>query len=671
MTNLRLLDPSGKRVLISGNEAIARGCIEAGVGFASCYPGTPSSEITDTLYELADKTGMYVEYSTNEKVAVEAAAGAAITGVRSIASMKHVGLNVAADALITLAYVGVRSGCVVVSADDPECWSSQNEQDNRYYAQLAGIPCLEPSDAQEAKDMTVEAFKLSERLELPIIIRTTTRVNHTHSPVTLGGIEKRTGKSKFSKEPKRFVMIPSNALPRHDVLLKKKKEGEQISETTRFNKIVRQGHDIGVIASGAAFNYSMEAVQRLNLKASVLKLGFVHPLPSKLVLDFIMGLRRIFVVEELEPFLENAVRSIAFGNSNSPQVFGKLTEHFPRSGEFSTRIVCEGFSKELGKDLLKPIPQSGNVELSFEIPPRPPVLCPGCSHRASFYIMKKTLRTSPVYCTDIGCYALGVQPPLAIGDLLICMGASIGVACGVSQTQDEPVLSIIGDSTFLHAGIPALINAASNNHRVITVVLDNLTTAMTGFQPHPGSIDPKRRGSRVSIEEVARGCGIKNVKVIDPFKMKETEQIFEEAYAHPGPSLIVLRRICSTLDVRRHGKKPSYQIVDEKCIGCKACIKTFGCPAIHVENDRVKIDSVLCTGCGFCVHLCPSDAIRQVQTPYCVVEEMCVGCEACTEGSGCPAIAMKNGKAQIDDTLCSGCGLCVELCPAKAIEQTK
>jgi len=669
MANLEtLLGKSGSKILISGNEAIARGCIEAGVSFSSCYPGTPSSEITDTLYGLAEKTGMYVEYSTNEKVAVEAAAGAAMSGVRSIASMKHVGLNVAADALVTLAYTGVRAGCVIVSADDPECWSSQNEQDNRYYAQLSGIPCFEPSDTQEAKDMTVEAFKLSEKLELPILLRTTTRVNHTLGPVTLGNIEKRATKGEFVKDAKRFVMIPSNAILRHEVLLKKIDQSKEVSEKSPFNRLVKGEGNVGIIASGSSVNYALEALDRLGLKTPVLKLGLTHPLPSKLILSFVKRFKKVFVVEELEPIVENAVRSIAFEISGGPPVLGKLTGHLPRSREYSTRIVCEAFGREFGKKLPKQLVERKKTALSFDIPSRPPVLCPGCPHRASFYIMKNTLKPKTVYCTDIGCYALGVQPPQVIGDTLLCMGASIGVACGVSGSQDEPVLSIIGDSTFLHAGIPALIDAVSNNHRVIVAVLDNMTTAMTGFQPYPGSIE-RKRGNRVSVEDVAKGCGVNYVRVVDPYNLHETELTFKEAADQPGPSLIVLRHLCRTLDIRKHGRKGHYYIVDGRCNACQACIKAFGCPAIHLERGRVKIDSALCSGCGFCANLCSSDAIQQTQQYYRIVDERCVACQACMNASSCPAIYVENGKVRIDRTLCSGCGFCAEVCPSKAIEQ--
>ena len=616
MANLKkLLGASGDRVLMSGNEAIARGCLEAGVKVSTCYPGTPASEITDTLYEASEKTGMYVEYSTNEKVALEVAAGAAVTGVRSIASMKHVGVNVASDVLVTLAYVGVRAGCVIVSADDPGCWSSQNEQDNRYYAQLAGIPCLEPADAQEAKDMTVEAFALSEELELPVLLRTTTRVNHTLSPVRLGEIVEKPSKPHFLKDAKRFVMIPSNALTRHEVLLKRLDQATEISEASGFNKIIREGEELGIITSGVSTNYSIEALSRLGINASVLKLGLTYPLPSKLILDFVKRFKKVFVVEELEPVLENAVRSIAYGTPNSPTILGKLTGHLPRNHEHSTGIVCDAFCKGLGKNPPTQLTEGRNFKLAFPIPPRPPVLCPGCPHRASFYLMKTTLKPKTVYCTDIGCYALGIQAPEVIGDILICMGAGVGVASGVSRVQDEPVLSIVGDSTFFHAAIPGLINAVTNNHRIVVVVLDNMTTAMTGFQPHPGSWDPNVRGAHVVIEDVAKGCGVQFVKVTDPHNATETKQILKEAISFSGPSVVVLRHQCSILENKRDGRKQPYLVMDSKCRGCQLCVRNdyFGCPAFYIEDEKAKIDKELCNGCGFCVVVCPFDAVKRVE----------------------------------------------------------
>lgn len=594
------------RLLLLGNEAIVRGALEAGVKVATAYPGTPSSEIVDTFHRIAEKTGVYVEYSVNEKVALEVAAGAAVSGVRALCSMKHVGLNVASDAFITLAYTGVRGGLLVVTADDPSCWSSQNEQDNRYYARLANVPMFEPSNSQEAKDMTRSALKLSEELELPIILRTTTRVSHTLAPVTLGPLEKSVVKGVFIKDAHRFVMVPSNALVRHDVLLEKMKRAEEVSENSEYNRVVGDGKEVGVIASGAAFNYAVEALDKLGVKASILKLGLTYPLPSKKILNFLQGFDKVLVMEELEPILENDVRSIGFALEKRPKIYGKLTGHFPRSKEYSIDVVYRGVAASLG--LTPPLDAKRQGLTPPPTPPRPPILCPGCPHRASLYAAKTTLGKEVAYCTDIGCYALGVQPPLEVGDILICMGASLGAASGISHVQGSSAVAIVGDSTFFHASIPALVNAVYNNHRIIVLVLDNLTTAMTGFQPHPGV--ESTRGSRVMIEDVARGCGVKYVKVIDPMNLWEARKTLKEAASFEGPSLIVMRRACSVDERRRGVHNPPYVISREKCNKCLACLKALGCPAFYLSEGELKIDEVLCSGCGFCVHICPTKAIE-------------------------------------------------------------
>jgi indolepyruvate ferredoxin oxidoreductase alpha subunit len=594
------------RLLLLGNEAIVRGALEGGVKVATAYPGTPSSEIVDTFYKIAEETGVYVEYSVNEKVALEVAAGAAVSGVRALCAMKHVGLNVASDTFITLAYTGVRAGLILVTADDPSCWSSQNEQDNRYYARLANVPMFEPSNSQEAKDMAHSALKLSEELELPVILRTTTRVSHTLAPVTLGPLRKSVVKGDFVKDARRFVMVPSNALVRHDVLLDKMKGAEEVSESSEYNRVFGEGGEVGVITSGAAFNYAVEAVDKLGVKASILKLGLTHPLPSKKILEFLQGFDRILVVEELEPILENDVRSIGFASEKKPKIYGKLTGHFPRSREYSTEVVYRGIAASLG--LTPPSDTERRASTLLSPPPRPPILCPGCPHRASLYAAKTTLGKEVPYCTDIGCYALGVQPPLEVGDILICMGASLGAASGISHVQGSPAVAIVGDSTFFHAAVPALINAVYNNHRIIVIVLDNLTTAMTGFQPHPG-VEPAR-GRRIMIEDVARGCGVQYVKVVDPMNLLEARKTLKEAASFEGPSVIVMRHACSVDEKRRGVFYHPYVISKEKCNKCLACVKALGCPAIHLSNGELRIDEVLCSGCGFCVQICPMKAIE-------------------------------------------------------------
>ena len=620
MVNSKLLlqDAPGKRFLLLGNEAIARGVLEAGVGVVTTYPGTPASEIADSISAVAPDAGLYMEYSTNEIVAIETAAGAAMCGVRALASMKHVGLNVAADAFITLAYVGVRGGFTIITADDPYCFSSQNEQDNRYYALLANVPCLEPSNPQEAKEMVSYSMNISEKLELPCLFRTTTRVSHTRGPVVFGPLKQPKLKGKFVKDVKRFVMVPAHARIQHKALLEKMERAKKISEESLYNKTVRNGSGMGVISSGAAYNYAVEAIDFLDVDASVLKLGMTFPLPEQKIVEFMEKHDQIVIVEELEPYLEMQVRAIAKNYVPHVKIHGKtITKYFPRFGELSTRLVVEALAKIAGKALPVAIKEIDEkyTRVSESVPPRPPVLCPGCPHRASFYVIKTATKNRAIYPTDIGCYALGIQPPLRIGDTLVCMGAGIGTACGISKVIEEDVVAVVGDSTFFHAAIPGLINAVYNNHKVTLVVLDNLTTAMTGHQPHPGTgkTGMKTRARKILIENIARACNVKYVKVVDPFKIKEAMKALKEGLKTRGPAVIIFRQPCALLvlsEKRRKGEKIVPIKISEKCTNCRVCIGAFGCPALYVENDHVIVNEALCTGCMVCAAICPYDAIE-------------------------------------------------------------
>jgi len=614
-----LLEEPNKRVLLLGNEAIARAILEAGIGVVTTYPGTPASEIGDSISAIAKKAGLYMEYSTNELVAVEVAAGAANSGIRCLTAMKHVGLNVAADAVMTLAYVGVKGGYIIVMADDPECCSSQNEQDNRYYALLSNLPCLEPSDPQEAKDMTTAAVEISEKLELPVLLRTTTRVNHTRGPVVLGKLVKPNMKGELVRDVKRMVMVPAHARLQHVKLLEKVEKAKEISESSPFNRVVRKGKSgVGVISSSAAFNYAVEAVDLLGLNASIVKLGMTNPLPEKMIAQFLKAHSKIVIVEELEPYLETQIKAIAKDNAPNVEIYGKTTKlYFPRKGEFSTRIVATGLAEIAGKKL--PI-DFGKIDEAYSeivktLPARPPILCAGCPHRASFFVIKKVGGEKAVYPTDIGCYALGIVPPLGVGDLLICMGSSISTAQGISRVTGRNTIATMGDSTFFHAAIPGLVNAVYNNAKVTLVVLDNATTAMTGHQPHPGTgmTGMGSPSEKISIEKVAEGCGVKNVRVVDPFKIKEAGAILKEALQQPGPSVVVFRAPCILMSVRekrRRGEKIVPLKITDKCTNCMACVNLLGCPALLVEDGRVRIDEGLCVACGLCVDVCPYDAIE-------------------------------------------------------------
>ena len=626
MPDLRVLlqDELGKRVLLLGNEAIARGILEAGVSIMTTYPGTPASEIGDSISAIATEAGLYMEYSTNEIVAVEVAAGAANCGVRALTAMKHVGLNVASDLVMTLAYAGVRGGFVIVTADDPECYSSQNEQDNRFYALLSNLPCLEPSNSQEAKDMTISAIEISEKLELPVLLRTTTRIGHTRGPVVYGRLTKPDLKGEFVKDVKRLVMVPRNSRPKHGVLLRKVEKAKEISETSSYNMIVHEGKnkEFGLISSSAAYNYAVEAADLLGVDADILKLGMTHPLPKKMIGQFLKKHEKIIVVEELEPYLEMQIKAIAKDYAPHVEIYGKMSKpYFPREGGLSIRTVATGLAKITGIKLPIDFGKIDEIyaEVAGDLPPRPPTLCAGCPHRASSYVIKKVAGEKAIYPTDIGCYALGIAPPLNVGDIMICMGASIGTAEGIGKVTGEDTIAVIGDSTFFHAGIPGLINAVYNNHKIIVAVLDNLTTAMTGHQPHPGTgiTGMHSPTEKILIEKVAEGCGVKYVKVVDPFKIKEAEATLKGALQYPGPSVIVFRAPCALMVVRerrRKGAEIEVCKITDKCTNCMACIKLLGCPALIVEEGKVSINEALCVACGLCASVCPYDAIERSET---------------------------------------------------------
>lgn len=614
-------DSPGKVVLLLGNEAIARGAIESGVGVVTTYPGTPSSEIADVLSKAASRVGYYMEYSTNEKVAMEVAGTTAITGVRSFVCMKHVGLNVASDAFVSLCNTGVNAGFVVCSCDDPSMWSSQNEQDNRYYALITRVPMLEPSSPQEAKDMTVRAFGLSEQLEEPVLLRSTTRVSHTRGNVKLGALMKPKVKGRFKRDPRRYTLVPANTRLRHKVLLQNMSKAREISEETDLNFVEGDGEP-GIVTSGISYAYTKEALEWLGQDAAILKLGMTHPLPENKIGKFLSGHKRVLVVEELEPYLEEHVRSVAKDESPETEVLGKRQGLFPRYYEMNVRRIVTGTAKALG---LKPPFDFDELDEKFNsvkplIPPRPPVLCPGCPHRASYYEIKVATRGKEphvIYPNDIGCYTLAVQPPLEMADSCLCMGSSLGTACGFSQATDDTIVATIGDSTFFHAGIPGLINAVYNQHPFVLVVLDNRATAMTGMQPHPGTglRGMGKPAPIVKIEDIARGCGVKFVKVTDPYNVKESIRVLREALKQDEVAVVVSRHKCALLEAREKRRKgvptTPYRVNTEKCTGCMVCIDMFACPAMYKEGEKVRIEPNLCVGCGVCTEICPYKAIEK------------------------------------------------------------
>lgn len=619
MQSLLSAKSDGNQFLL-GNEAIVRGALEANVRFVAAYPGTPSSEIIDRFFEIGEASGVYVEYSVNEKVSVETACAAAISGLRSLCSMKHVGLNVAADAFMTLAYVGVKAGMVIVSADDPSLHSSQNEQDNRYYAKMANVPMLEPATPQEAKDMTAAGLELSERHRIPCLLRTTTRVNHCRGVVSLGDLPSVVPKAEFVKDPFNLVVVPMVGRKLRLALLRKLAELQEASENSPFNRVAGTGK-WGIVTSGVASLYARDAVKELGIESrvSILKLGFTNPLPRRRIQGFLKGMEKVLVVEELEPFLEEAVRGIAQEAGISAVIAGKGDHLIPRAFELDTAKVKRAVSGFFG------VPYQPPTLLDVpDLPARPPNLCPGCPHRATYYSVKKVFGEDAVYPTDIGCYTLGLLPPLNMADFLICMGSSISTAGGFSKVLDRPVVAFIGDSTFFHGGIPGLVNAVTHRHNLLLVILDNGTTAMTGHQPHPGvEITPEGvKEPAVKLEDVVRGCGVQRVRVVNPLQVKKTEEVLKElreAMKEGGVSVLISKSPCPLFERRMLKKKQKvvFQVV-ESCNLCKECLTSFGCPAFVWEKgsdreERVRINEALCNGCGVCSQLCSSIKPKRIE----------------------------------------------------------
>jgi len=614
-----LTGKEGEKLFLLGNEAAVRGALESGVSVVSTYPGTPSSEIGDVFYKIAQKAGVYFEFSSNEKVALEVSIAAAAAGLRSFAFMKHVGLNVAADSFMSAVYTGVKGGMIVLSADDPSMYSSQNEQDNRIMARLAGIPMLEPSNPQEVKDLMKYGFDLSEQFQIPILMRTTTRISHMRGVVNLGPVVRGKEKGFFSKNVSQYVVVPAYVVKLRKELIEKLGKIKEIADNSPLNKIIDQGgKTLGIITSGGAFNYVMDVVSENDLKVNILKLTFSHPFPEKLVLDFINSVDKILVVEEVEPVMEKEVLAIIGKHNIKKKVFGKLDDTLPRIYEYNPDIISVGMAKITDKILIK----KEKFTTELPLPLRPPVLCPGCPHRASYYALKKAIKglklkeEEIIYSSDIGCYALALQPPYKMADYCISMGSSLGIGCGFAKATNQKVISFIGDSTFFHAGMPGLVNAVHHKAKILLVVMDNRITGMTGGQTNPGvPLDGMGNPApEVSIEGIVRGIGVKLVKTVDPFNLKKTEEVFKEALRFEGVAVIITKQSCARLTDTKNRKKGiniKYSINQEKCIKCLICVKNFSCPAIFTEKDgSVHLNPLLCDGCGVCVQVCPKKAIE-------------------------------------------------------------
>lgn len=601
----------GEKLFLLGNEAAVRGAIESDVSVAATYPGTPSSEIGDVLSKVAKDAGIYFEFSTNEKVALEVAAAAAASGVRSFTFMKHVGLNVASDSFMSVVYSGVNGGMIILSADDPSMFSSQNEQDNRHYARIANIPMIEPSNPQEIKDLMKYGYELSEKFKIPILMRTTTRVSHMRGVVELGDVEKHAKKGHFKRDPQRFVPVPSSAMKMHKVLISKMEKIQEMVNDSPLNQIFDNGGKIGIITSGSAFNYAMDVVDENNLDINILKITLSYPFPEKKVLEFIKELDSIIVVEEVDPVMEKELFAILGKYGLNKKVHGKLDGTFPMIYEYSPDIILEGLSKIIedhirNRDVCKP---------DIPLPARPPTLCPGCPHRAAYYAVKKAgedLDLDVIYPTDIGCYTLGIEPPYETADYLLSMGSSIGTSCGFSKSVDQSIVSFIGDSTFFHAGIPPLINAVHNKDRFVLVILDNRTTAMTGGQPHPGlpqdgmgEIAPE-----ISIEKIVEAAGVQFLEVINPLNIKKSQKIFRDALKFDGVAVVISKYPCMLIKGLRKQKQIIMEVDQDKCDACLDCLSELTCPAIYKEGDgSVSIDSSACKGCAVCKQVCDKKAI--------------------------------------------------------------
>lgn len=727
MTSKITADKPGSFALLNGDEAVARGAVEATVKVAASYPGTPATEILETIAEVSKEFGIYAEWSINEIVATEVAAGASMAGVRSIVSMKHVGLNVAADAAMTLAYTGVEGGMVIAVCDDPALHSSQNEQDTRFFAVHSKLPLLDAGSPQEALDMSREAFEISEKIHLPVILRLTTRVAHGKARVKLGEFQKINRRAEFDKNGSKWVMVPSNAIRQHRVLEGRLAEAKRLVENSKFNVIEDNESEIGIVGSGVGYYYARSVLD--TKKFSWLKLGFVHPFPAETVKKFASKVKKIIVIEELRLYIEENIQRLNL------QVSGKSQLGLEEIGEFTPDNVRQAFAK-LG------LTAEAEKQEPIDLPPRPPALCPGCPHRAFYYALNmvnqsvncdndkcvgcdiceyacsfekekvfnplksriRSVRIGQIFNTavtckacinapcitacpeeaitqsketgvivfdgqkckgcdwcieackygaitlhpnnhkamvcdicdgdpkcipacpesalslggksndkivtgDIGCYTLGVLPPVNAVQSCLCMGAGISQAAGMIHAGvKEKAFAVIGDSTFFHAGMPGLLNIAYNKVNVCVIVMDNSVVAMTGHQPTPGSgktamgTDAKI----IRIQDIAKGVGIEKVEVIDPYDIKAVTAKIREALTYQGPSVIISQRPCPLLIERGNPRE-----VKDECNACGVCVKAFGCPAISLSKDHAEIDATLCYGCGVCETVCPFDAIRR------------------------------------------------------------
>lgn len=606
------------------NEAIVRGAIEGDVKVVGFYPGSPTSEILDTFSDAIENFDYKMEIATNEKVALEIVAAGSFAGFRSLTAMKSVGMNVASDTLFVLGYVGVKGGLVIIMADDPHAHSSQSEQDGRFFSQYSYIPMLEPSFPQEAKDMTKKAFIISEKYKVPIIIRTTTRVNHQSGIVKLEEIKRGEFKKvKWKKLNQEFITLGEIARQKKLRMLQRAKNIEEEFNNSEFNKRVDNKSEIGIITSGVSYLYVIEALKILNLKANILRVGTTYPLPKNLIGNFLKNLKIAIVVEELSPYLEKEVKAIANDFNKEVKIFGKSTNNFSEAWEYNVPIVVKGIATSLNLQYPNYDEFIENAKKLKEIiPERYPTFCAGCPHRATFYALNKAWKGKDIYfANDIGCYSMWVFPPFSKSDSSLCMGAAVGVANGLSNVIEERVVSVVGDSTFYHASIPALINAMHNGNKFTLIILDNSVTAMTGQQSNPSTefIAGWKEGKKISIEGICKSLGIEFIEIVDSYNVNENVEIFKKALEYDGVAVVISRRECALYGDRVKKKKGIELIpyfVDKKiCKKPYMCIRNFYCPAYADaidEDKQARISAELCDGCSVCSKLCPFAAIKHI-----------------------------------------------------------
>ena len=605
----------GKKVLMLGNEAIARGLLENGNAFSATYPGTPSSEVGNMLEREGKKNGTYFQYSINEKVAYEIAYGASLSGLRSSVFMKHVGLNVASDPFVTSVYTGIGGGMIVMVADDPSMFSSQNEQDSRRYADLAHAPMIEPSTPQECKDFVRYAFEVSEKYSVPVLYRTSTRVSHMRASVELGEIRNAVRVHNDVKEMRgNTTSLPSNARRLKSELLHKMSSLGVDQDFSSLNRIEKYGNTrTGIITSGSSYNQVVDAVFSMGIDMNVLKLGLTNPIPQEITEKFLKENDQILVVEELDPYLETKIRAYRDILGNGAVIHGKLDRHMPWLYEMNPHTVRNGIRMMLGQEVEK---------ISTPKPASRPDFCPGCPHRSSFYTIKRALKlagkSNMVLASDIGCYSLSYYEPYSTADIMLDMGASISVGSGISIATGEKVAAFIGDSTFYHSGITALTNAVRSGANMLVFILDNSTTAMTGQEPTPEN-DAVVNGMEfkgISLENIIRACGVENLTIANSFNQKELMKTVMSPLKNDGVSVIVSKGECALIDRKEKAAREKYMVVTEKCSVCRNCIDNFHCPAIQQDSEgHIFIDPVQCDGCGMCsdIYVCPFKAIEVVQ----------------------------------------------------------